>query len=73
MNKLSSLPNDVRATIEPYFQVNNGSEVDEVEVDQYYNVVSVGYKCTKQNCNCVGGWRNSTGFKAIGDTKTISK
>ncbi len=47
---------------------NGSSEIDEIEIDETNEVIAVGHRCTKPNCNCVGGWWQKTGVSPIGKT-----
>ena len=40
---------------------NEGQICDEVEVDELFCPVEFGITCTKENCNCVGGWMQTAG------------
>lgn len=51
---------------------NDSSEIDEIEIDETYEVIAVGHRCTKKNCNCVGGWWEKTGLRQSGNTIIVS-
>lgn len=69
---INQLDSKLRAKIAPYFRPDNGSsEVDEIEIDEANNVIAIGHRCTKTDCNCVGGWWEKTGKHPIGNTLIV--
>lgn len=70
--KFSELTESQKESIRELFaEQHTGKVCDEVEVDETGALIRVGYTCTKQNCNCVGGWFDSTGNRPYGQTFTI--
>ena len=70
--KLSELPSEKAQELLAEFQPDNGnSEVDELQIDSKFRVIAYGHRCTKPDCNCVGGWWEKTGTHPIGETFTV--
>ena len=70
--RLSELPADVAEKLALEFRPDNGSsEIDEIEIDKTNRVIAYGHRCTKPDCNCVGGWWEKTGTHPIGETFTV--
>ena len=71
--KLTELPADVSEKLALEFRHDNGSsEIDEIEIDKTNRVIAVGHRCTRENCNCVGGWWEKTGVVPVGNTIIVS-
>lgn len=71
--ELQNLPAEAQDRLRLEFRPDNGSsEIDEIEIDETYEVIAVGHRCTRPGCNCVGGWWEQTGVRPIGKTIILS-
>lgn len=72
MKKLSQLPAEKREALRPFFTIESGKKVNEIQVDETWEVIAIGYTCTRTDCNCGGGWWEKTGANPYGEITHIT-